>query len=156
MRSIHTFGSKPIPQSATIIGHLNDKEKHNGFVRYNESKLLISLWVHQLSQHVESSKVLVNDVCPGLVNTNFDKDTPLIARVIMKPVRTFIARSAEEGARGVVFATILAGNESHGRFITDNVIKKPTPFILTKQGQEMQKKLWDETVAYANELQGSQ
>lgn len=82
------------------------------------------MWVRTLSQQVEPSKVLVNHVCPGFVNTDLDKNLPFPLRGVMKSVRWMVGRDAEEGGRGVVYATIVADDQSHGQFITDNVIQK--------------------------------
>jgi len=122
---------------------------------YPDSKLLLSMWVRELSLHVSPKLVLVNSLCPGLVQTDFERNSGGILKFIAGIVRRLIGRSLEAGARTLVFAGALAGEDTHGELVADNKVKSATPFILSEEGSAMQKKLWEETVAVADELKSA-
>ena len=90
--------------------------------RYNESKLVVAAFIHELAKHVPSADVVVNHVCPGLVTTALGRTFPPWLQVVMWLYRKAMAREPEEGARMIVYAAVLAGKESHGEFMRDNQI----------------------------------
>lgn len=58
--------------------------------------------------------VIVNAVCPGLCRTNLGRSFGIVSKVTGTIFQAIFARSAEQGARSLVSATVL-GPESHGR-----------------------------------------
>ena len=78
--------------------------------------------LQELASRVPASKVIVNNLCPGMVMTNLDKNTPLAVKTIMWAVRKLRGRSVEVGARTYIYSTSVVGPESHGTFIANNNI----------------------------------
>jgi len=90
--------------------------------RYGDSKLAVNAFARKLATSVSSKYVIINNVCPGMVATGFDKGLPVYLRIPMNMVRKIRARPVDEGAWTLVYATLVAGPESHGKFINHNKI----------------------------------
>lgn len=123
MNTFHSFKSAPIPVSTPIFTYLNDQNVFNGSSRYNDTKLLASMWTKLLAEHVESSDVLINCLCPGLVKTNIDKNSPNWKRVLVGFLRTIYARSSDNAAWQLLYAVSLADKTSHGEMLVENKVK---------------------------------
>lgn len=92
------------------------------FTHYADSKLLVNAFVRRLATLVSSSDVVVNNFCPGMVATGFNRNMARWIRVIMKLAHAWGARTVEEGARTLIYATAVVGEETHGKFLANNVI----------------------------------
>ncbi|KAF3941783.1 hypothetical protein ABW19_dt0204599 [Dactylella cylindrospora] len=144
MQNVGGFGTrKVIPEDKNIIEYFNDKS-NMALDRYNVSKLLITAYTNELASHVNSDEVIINSMCPGLVATNFDANSPFWLKSIMKIVRTFAARSASDGARALTLAT-LTGPEGSGKFYSNGKVTPPAAYLATEDGKKFQKKLWAQT-----------
>lgn len=55
------------------------------------------------------------------------------------------ARSAEEGSISLVCAAA-AGEESHGEYMSECLVKAPARLVLSDEGVKAQKQVWDELV----------
>ncbi|KAK9234051.1 hypothetical protein V1525DRAFT_350900 [Lipomyces kononenkoae] len=136
-------------EDESILRHFDDKAKFRSFYRYADSKLLVSMFVQELAKHIPQDKVVINHMCPGMVRTNIDAGIPSYLKPIVGLVKKLRGRTAEEGARILVYAAAVAGPDTHGAFIVDNQIAphKIAPIMQTESGKQMQQKLWDETLA---------
>ncbi|KAL8794654.1 MAG: hypothetical protein Q9195_002850 [Heterodermia aff. obscurata] len=119
---LHTLKKEPLLESETMAQRFDDKSRYASFNRYSDSKLMIAAFTQELASHVSANKVIVNNLCPGMVATDFDKHLGFMFRGLMTGVRKIRARSVETGARTYVYATSVAGKESHGTFISSNKI----------------------------------
>lgn len=120
--ALHSLKKKPLLESETVAQRFDDKSKYAGFNRYSDSKLMIAAFTQELAGHVSADKVIVNNLCPGMVATDFDKNLGFALKGLMAVVRKIRARSVETGARTYVYATSVAGKESHGAFISSNQV----------------------------------
>ena len=120
--ALHSLKKKPLLESETVAQRFDDKSKYAGFSRYSDSKLMIAAFTQELANHVPAEKVIVNNLCPGMVATDFDKNLGFALKGLMAVVRKMRARNVETGARTYVYATSVAGKESHGAFIASNKI----------------------------------
>lgn len=119
-QKINSITKKPIPSDRSVLEYFDDKSKYASMTRYSETKLLVSMFVQSLANKVSSDKVVVNNFCPGMVMTNFDSHLPLWLKTIMAVVRRIRARSVEEGSRTLIFASAVAGPNTHGEFLSSN------------------------------------
>jgi len=101
----HTLDKIPIKADGGVLEHFDDEKNWTSTSRYADSKFLGTVFIEQLARHVDPSKVIVNEVSPGSVRTGFG-DFPAWFRMI------FI----------VLHALGVAGNESHGQYMSDNRI----------------------------------
>ncbi|KAL4772673.1 hypothetical protein BDW60DRAFT_206885 [Aspergillus nidulans var. acristatus] len=117
-----------------------------GMNQYSDRKLLCALFVYELASRLNRDKVILNLVCPGMVKTDLGSNGPLWIRMLISIVKTLRARPVEVGGWLVLNAAVAAGRESHGSLIGDKEVTEPTKFIKSSAGQELQKRLWKETV----------
>lgn len=121
-QNLHTLATKPLTDSKTVIEHCDDKKTYSGLRRYADSKFVVHAFVQRLASIVPSSELIVNDPCPGLVATNFDRGLPFWFKPIMFVVRKLMARTVDEGARTIIYAAVVAGQETHGKFLQNNKV----------------------------------
>ena len=119
--SQNTIAKHPVPSGRNTIDHFDEKAHFNRFCRYADSKLAVNALTRRLAA-LAPSEVIVNNLCPGLVQTGLDKNLPLVLRGIMGLVRKTMARTVEEGARTIIYASVVAGAETGGKFMQSNKI----------------------------------
>ncbi len=112
-----SVAKKAVPENEGLIAYLDNKATYAGLTRYSDSKLLVPAFVQELAQRVSGKNVIVNNVCPGLVATGCDAHLPLWLKPIMFVFRKFQARDVDEGARTLIIASAVMGEEAHGQFI---------------------------------------
>lgn len=81
-----------------------------------------------MAKHVRSDggggAVVVDNVCPGTCDTRADDNLPFYLRIPMNLNRRLRARSAEDGARALVFAATGVGREDSGAYLADGVVSR--------------------------------
>ncbi|GFF29056.1 retinol dehydrogenase 14 [Aspergillus udagawae] len=112
----------PLKAGESVLEHMDSKEFFLANQRYNDSKLLCAMFMYSLAPRLDKSKIVLTMVCPGLVNTNMTDVLPLHVRMVMGVVKTLFARPVEVGGRLFIHAAVVAGPESHGRFLGDKDI----------------------------------
>ncbi|TVY35451.1 Short-chain dehydrogenase/reductase [Lachnellula occidentalis] len=149
---MHALVKKPLLENETITQRWDDKTRYGSLQRYSDSKLMVAAFTQVLAQHVPASKVVINNLCPGIVATGFDVNLPIWLKPIMWVVRKARARTVEEGARTLIYASGVAQADSHGKFILNNVITEPAPILAQPEGEKLKQKAWAEAVAQVKEL----
>ncbi|PVH78734.1 NAD(P)-binding protein [Cadophora sp. DSE1049] len=146
----HSFGKIPVPGEflakdggKDLLFYFDDEKSFVSMARYSDSKLLVTMFVKQLSKLVDPKIVVVNDVSPGMVKTGFG-EYPMWLRGMMAVVFGLRARTPEEGAKTYLHALGVAGTESHGMYLSDNKVTERAPITKTSVGKEIQEKLWDD------------
>lgn len=122
MQMGHSLASNPIPSSENVLTFFDDAKTANKLKRYNDSKLVVNAFIRHLATVVPSSEVVVNNFCPGAVPTNLERNTPWVIRKIVLTAKNLIGRSIQEAGRTVIYASVLAGPESHGKFLQHNAV----------------------------------
>lgn len=82
----------------------------------------MNAFIRHLATKVPGSEVIVNNFCPGAVPTNLEQNTPWLIRKIVLTTKNLIGRSIQEAGRTVVYGAVLAGPESHGKFLQHNAV----------------------------------
>lgn len=144
MQNLTSLKPNSIKPEENIVDWFNNKANF-GMDRYNVSKLLLTGFTNELASKVDANQVVVNSMCPGLVATNFDTNSPFVLKYFMKGVRSLMARTPSEGARALTLAAT-TGAEGNGKFYSDGKETPPAPFLSTGDGKKFQKKLWDQTL----------
>ncbi|CAI7587229.1 unnamed protein product [Penicillium pancosmium] len=142
----------PIEAGGEILENMDKDEAFTSFQRYGDSKLLCALFMYSLAPRLDPKKVIINMVCPGMVNTSMSDVLPIHLRLIMIAVKAMRARSVEVGGWIILNGALVAGPESHGKFLKDKAIADKSRYISSPAGQEAQKKLWGETIAEMSKL----
>ncbi|KAJ5490654.1 Short-chain dehydrogenase/reductase SDR [Penicillium expansum] len=137
----------PIKPGEGVLAHMDKEEFFVPFQRYGDSKLLCVLFMYSLAPRLDPKKVIINMMCPGMVNTSMSDILPLHLRLIINVVKSIRARPVEVGVWIILHSALVVGPESHGKFLGDKTIADKSAFIQSPAGQEIQKKLWQETIA---------
>jgi NAD(P)-dependent dehydrogenase (short-subunit alcohol dehydrogenase family) len=117
----HSLQKNPIGTEESLLSYFDDESKFVAMARYPNSKLLGTMFVEELSKHVDPKKVIVNDVSPGLVKTGFG-EYPAWLRIMFAGFFALKGRDVDEGAKTYLHALGVAGKESHGQYLSDNLV----------------------------------
>jgi retinol dehydrogenase-12 len=147
----HEWVTFPEKKSPRIFDALDDGKATNMMERYGVSKLLQVLAVRHLTKTLieDSSRfpVIINLVTPGLCRTG------LVTGVGIAPdvLNFFLGRTVEVGSRTYVNAVGPVGEASMGEYVLDDEICDPSPFVLSEEGSQLAKKVWEELVEILEE-----
>jgi len=127
----HNLGKWPVPADKKVLAYFDDpvqfeRKGPNPFaiMPYSNSILLTTMFVAELAKRVDRKDVVLNEVSPGMVITNFGANLFLGVRLLLK-IATVIplgTRSLQDGGRTYIHALATHGEESHGEYISDNKI----------------------------------
>ncbi|KAK1981714.1 short chain dehydrogenase [Colletotrichum cereale] len=120
--------------------------------RYNTTKLMQVILGRQMAIAADASdkgRVQVTTLNPGLCATELFRHIPFPFTIIVKLGMKLLARSAEVGSRCLV-AAAFAGEEAHGRYMSDCAVVEFPKIMRGEEGEQMQERLWEETVEVLN------
>ncbi|KZV80721.1 NAD(P)-binding protein [Exidia glandulosa HHB12029] len=106
-------------------------QKHMAQDRYNLSKLLNVFFARAMQAHLGLS-------------------SPIVAFTQM--AEFFVARSTEMGSRTLVWASLEGGPEMKGTFSSSCQVAEESDFVLSKEGQEVEGRLWEETIVVLDKV----
>ncbi|KAI0050924.1 NAD(P)-binding protein [Auriscalpium vulgare] len=119
--------------------------------RYPLTKLLDVFITRELASRLSAdSPLVVNTVNPGFCKTELNRIFRFPASVGVKLFEFLFARTAEMGSRVLVWGALGGRNRErdlHGAYISDAAVHEPSDFVLSDEGMQMQKRVWDESVA---------
>ena len=115
--------SDKVKPGETVIGHMDDPKYFFPFQRYNDTKLLCAMFLYELAPRLDKTKVVINMMCPGMVDTSMSDALPIYLRIPLNVVKAIRARPVEQGAWLILNAMVVMGDESHGAFILDKDIQ---------------------------------
>ena len=123
-QAFNSLAKFPIQTTTHVLPHFDSQKDYSRFSRYPDSKLLVAMFVREMAKHVPSTAapVIINNLCPGTVDTAADNNLPFYLRLPMNWNRKLRARTVQEGARTLVHAAAVAGDESHGHYLASNQI----------------------------------
>lgn len=91
-----------------------------GIVNYAASKAMGHMFAAKVVEYVSPDDVIINLPDPGMTRgTEFLREFPRPALILMTPVLRILTRSVRDGASTYLDATLVKGPESHGRFVMD-------------------------------------
>ncbi|KAJ5307754.1 hypothetical protein N7476_008410 [Penicillium atrosanguineum] len=140
------------PPTGPILEYMDSAETFAKFTRYGDSKLLCAIFVFSLAPRLDSKKVILNLVCPGMVSTNLESDLPQPLRFLVVILKVMRARTVEVGGWLILNAALVAGENSQGKHLGDKEILKKSKYLQSETGLKVQKKLWDETMVEMKKL----
>jgi NAD(P)-dependent dehydrogenase (short-subunit alcohol dehydrogenase family) len=120
----HSLAKSPISRETPILSHFDDPSKFNGMARYSDSKPLTTIFFRELAQHVDRKSVVVNEVSPGMVATDFGASYPFLMRAMFSVILGLRARNLAEGVKTYLHALDVVGEESHGEYLSDNKVSR--------------------------------
>ncbi|KAF4869100.1 Short chain dehydrogenase atnD [Colletotrichum siamense] len=115
--------------------------------RYNISKVIQLQLARQLAENLTKSEklgnIVVSVVNPGLSDTEVTRNLGWLQGIIVKVVLSLVGRAPEEASRTLVLAAE-GGPETHGQYLDDGKVDRPSEFIMSGEGIKVQKQLWKE------------
>ncbi|KAJ5232135.1 hypothetical protein N7468_005091 [Penicillium chermesinum] len=143
----HDFEKKgPFRSDDSVFARFDDEKRFSRF-SYANSKLLCAMFMYTLAPRLDPTKIVLNMFCPGMVNTNMSDYLPLPLRVVFEGVKYLMGRPIEDGGNIYINAAVVAGPETHGKYLYDKDIQpEPSTYIKSTVGQVVQKRLWEETM----------
>ncbi|KAI1821156.1 NAD(P)-binding protein [Xylaria intraflava] len=122
------------------LARMDGKETFGkGMDRYSVTKLLNILWMRELSARV-TGNIVINAVNPGFCQSSLHRQHPGGASFA-----NMIGWTAAQGGHCLTDAAIQHPKD-HGAYISEQVAKNPSSFVLSEEGQSAQRKIWDETI----------
>ena len=131
------------PSGADLYESLNDPAKFGSASQYSLTKLMELLICRELAVKVVSP--IVSVVNPGLCQSEIGRNMKGIGYFIRTALSLIIARTAEVGSRCLV-AGVCCGKDSHGRFMSDGVNQEVAAWLESREGEEIQKEVWEQTL----------
>ncbi|KAK6211609.1 short-chain dehydrogenase [Colletotrichum tabaci] len=120
--------------------------------RYSTTKLMQVMLARQMAIAADASgkgRVQVTTLNPGLCSTALFRNIPFPLTLVVKVGLKLLARSAEVGSR-CLMAAAFAGEEAHGRYMSDCAVVKFPKIMQGEEGEQLQARLWEETVELLN------
>ncbi|KAF4909527.1 Short chain dehydrogenase atnD [Colletotrichum viniferum] len=115
--------------------------------RYNISKVIQLQLARELAENLSKSErlgnIIVSVVNPGLSHTDVAQNLGWVQGKIVKGVLSLVGRAPEEAGRTLVLAAE-GGPETHGQYLDDGKVGRPSKFITSGEGIKVQKQLWKE------------
>ncbi|KAJ5746282.1 dehydrogenase [Penicillium odoratum] len=144
---VHFWTKFEAKDAPNILARLDEPSSFGkGMDCYNTSKLLNIMWLRELSSKV-GPNLIVNGVNPGLCASTLHRSdtTPGI-----NGFNKVFAWTAAQGGHNLMDAAV-QHPQAQGAHLSQQAIKKPSPFVLSAQGKQAQTKVWNETVALLQE-----
>ena len=112
--------------------------------------------MRELVQQMQSSpgptSVIVNAVNPGLCRSAFFRHAPFPLSFVLGLGLLLLGRPAEVGAR-TLLAGAAGGSETHGKYMDSCQVRDPSPFVLSEEGAETQKRVYSQLLAVLEEIE---
>ncbi|KAI9755531.1 MAG: hypothetical protein M4579_004257 [Chaenotheca gracillima] len=143
---VHFFTPFPEHKSENIFKTLNDKNSARMSDRYNVSKLLEVFTVREMAPRMSSSgkpKVILSCLNPGLCHSELTRDVNGVRGAFISFMKLVVGRTTEVGSRTLV-ASVDAGGESHGEYMSNGVVAGVAPLVTGSEGPTIQKQVWAE------------
>ncbi|KAI1318727.1 short-chain dehydrogenase/reductase SDR [Xylariaceae sp. FL0255] len=136
------FDEKAAPSILERMDQEESFNKKNAVERYSTSKLLLVLWTRELAARVNKSKVLINCVNPGICSTSLYRSDPTPGiGVVLK----LFGWSPAVGCHTLTDAAT-SHDDDQGAYLSEQRVTSPSDFVVSKEGQRVQTKIWDETI----------
>ncbi|KAG5659125.1 hypothetical protein KAF25_000327 [Fusarium avenaceum] len=144
----HGLLRKPLAPDVSIMNQLDSVDRFDKS-RYQDSKLMSTLIVERLAQHVNKDLVILNEVSPGPALTNFGATYPAYFRLALSIAGHFINKDKQiaNGVKKYLHAMAVVGQESHGQYISDYKLTPRAPFTMSADGQSVGDNLFTELIA---------
>jgi retinol dehydrogenase 12 len=129
-----------------IFSALSDAASKYQADRYNTSKLLEIMIVRELAQATTGPGkplIIINTVNPGYCVSELQRHATPVLYFFLKLGGLILARTTEAGSR-TLFAGAVAGEESHGMYMSDCKVKEPSAFVRSEDGVKTQTKVYEQ------------
>ncbi|KAL0567399.1 hypothetical protein V5O48_014591 [Marasmius crinis-equi] len=144
-----------VVEAAKPLEFMNVKDRYNPDNRYNESKALEVMFVRALQFHLPS--VTCCTVSPGFCHSELNRGAVGERDEAIKNRAKQLAHTTEEGSRQLLYAAIGQRDrekEMRAGYVTYSKVSECSDFILSEEGQRLEKKMWTEIRGLLAEVDG--
>lgn len=154
---VHIWAKFAERKESSIFEALKKDNKEYIADRYSTSKLLEVFTVRALAAQMTSGphaseKVILNAVNPGLCHSSLSRNITGIQSGVFYVMKQVLARTTEVGGRTLV-ASAVAGEESHGKYMSEAKITEPSVFVRSDEGKETQQRVYKELMGILEKIQ---
>ena len=143
--NVASSAHKSAPREGLRLEDLRKESGFKPFPAYGSSKLANILFTYELARRLQDTRVTVNAVHPGLVNTGFGDNMKGFMRYMFKFMKVVAGRTPEKGAETLVYlasAPEVAGIS--GKYWVNKAQQQSSEI---SYDPEQQRKLWDFSVS---------
>ncbi|KAJ8520227.1 hypothetical protein ONZ45_g2909 [Pleurotus djamor] len=163
---------KPVFNATSVLESLSSRElslQYQSLPKYRIAKALNVIFTRALSAHLSSTpnSPIVACVNPGLCRSDMTANED---SAVFRFLLSILGRTAEEGSRQVVWASIGGPIKSssgqldgqgkgtvdedamRGAYVSFAKIEEPGDFVIGEQGRGFEKLLWDDTLRVVSKL----
>ncbi len=115
---------------------LMSERRYRGFQVYGTSKLMNVLHARALARRLEPSKVTVNALHPGVVNTGFAQDEKSVFGWAFRVFAPLFKTPEQGAATTITLASDRIGGEVSGRYFANSKEKRPSAAALDDKSAE--------------------
>ena len=119
----NSIAKAALPLQPSVLGWFDDPSNYAQYTRYNDTKLLATMFVYELALRLDTIKVQLFLVDPGMVGTGLKKGMGFPVSLIVSLLSAVYARSVEHGGWLIVHSAVFAGEKDHGKFVTNRMIE---------------------------------
>ncbi|KZT58639.1 NAD(P)-binding protein [Calocera cornea HHB12733] len=134
------------PQDINYLASLNEARGYQAMDRYGLSKLILIFFLRTLSEKVSSDKVIINNVCPGMIRTELGRKIPWYLKPVFWLMQARQVNPIEKGAACYIHAIASVGKESHGLWFSKMKLTPYAEVVTNEEGKKLQPRIWKETM----------
>ncbi|KAK8057372.1 NAD(P)-binding protein [Apiospora saccharicola] len=127
-----------------LLPALDDEKNFDRVDRYFTSKLILQLFVTELTKRVPATAAVVTMPNPGWM---YGTGRGTVAEKIIAVPNRLLGRTPSAAARVVTTGAVAFGAEAHGQYIEDGKLQPKAPFVYTPEGEKVGKTIWDEVMS---------
>ena len=117
-------GGKSESLQPSVLGWFDNPANFSKNGRYADTKLLAAAFFFKLAPRIASTKVVFNQMDPGMVVTDLFRGVKFPLTLILGLMVSVFARPVEHGGWLVVHSAAFAGAETHAKFVNDRTAQK--------------------------------
>ncbi|KAG8816792.1 hypothetical protein FRC19_011801 [Serendipita sp. 401] len=140
----HVMAKFKTRNESNILSALNSKEHFDGQDRYPDTKLIDIFMTREMGTTPQlrqgASGIVICSVNPGFCRSQIMREFPSTFVAILYAI---MARTAREGAKNLVWSS-LVDDIPQGSYISSCQVTRTASFVRSKEGEQVQKKLWNE------------
>ena len=99
-----------------------------------------------------SEKVILNAVNPGFCKTTLSRQATGMQKFMFTAMKLTIGRTVEVGSRTLV-AAAAGGSETHGKYMSECLVKEPSAFVRSEEGIKTQERVYTELMEIVEKIQ---
>lgn len=136
------------PRGGIQFDNLSGEKGYQSWVAYGQSKLANLLFAKELARRLPEGQT-ANAIHPGVIQTNLQRSTPPVLRMLMALGDPLFFKSVAEGAATQCFVAVHPAATQTGQYFADCNVRRPRK---AARDPELAERLWETSERIATEL----